>query len=227
VEDVLAWAALSANEENEEPIDSCILESVSRNVVEELASEYDLVHYTPFDPVSKRTIARLVRKKDGVIVLAAKGAPQVILGMEADNSAISAQIKAKIDELAGRGYRSLGIGRAILKEGQDPTKDAEWEMVGLLPLFDPPRHDTAETIQHALDMGIAVKMITGDQLASKYCKRWHFFQHKFQDGLGFLVLQSQKRRLVSWECPRTSIPRKYSPSTRLDWVMILTSFAKK
>jgi H+-transporting ATPase len=40
-----------------------------------------------------------------------------------------------------------------------------WEFLGLLPLFDPPRHDSAETIRRALDLGVNVKMITGDQLA--------------------------------------------------------------
>lgn len=40
-----------------------------------------------------------------------------------------------------------------------------WEFIGLLPLFDPPRHDSAETIRRALDLGVNVKMITGDQLA--------------------------------------------------------------
>ncbi|XP_052119349.1 calcium-transporting ATPase 3 isoform X1 [Arachis duranensis] len=35
----------------------------------------------------------------------------------------------------------------------------------LLPLFDPPRHDSAETITRALNLGVNVKMITGDQLA--------------------------------------------------------------
>lgn len=37
--------------------------------------------------------------------------------------------------------------------------------MGLLPLFDPPRHDSAETIRRALHLGVNVKMITGDQLA--------------------------------------------------------------
>lgn len=40
-----------------------------------------------------------------------------------------------------------------------------WEFLGLLPLFDPPRHDSAETIRRALELGVNVKMITGDQLA--------------------------------------------------------------
>lgn len=50
----------------------------------------------------------------------------------------------------------------------EKTKESEgspWEFVGLLPLFDPPRHDSAETIRRALDLGVNVKMITGDQLA--------------------------------------------------------------
>ncbi|KAL6125849.1 hypothetical protein ACLB2K_073900 [Fragaria x ananassa] len=48
------------------------------------------------------------------------------------------------------------------------TKDSlgvPWEFVGLLPLFDPPRHDSTETIRRALELGVSVKMITGDQLA--------------------------------------------------------------
>ena len=39
-----------------------------------------------------------------------------------------------------------------------------WEFVGLLPLFDPPRHDSAETIRRALNLGVNVKMITGNKL---------------------------------------------------------------
>lgn len=36
-----------------------------------------------------------------------------------------------------------------------------WEFLGLMPLFDPPRHDSAETIRRALNLGVSVKMITG------------------------------------------------------------------
>lgn len=50
----------------------------------------------------------------------------------------------------------------------EKTKESSggpWTFVGLLPLFDPPRHDSAETIRQALNLGVNVKMITGDQLA--------------------------------------------------------------
>ncbi|KAK4479490.1 hypothetical protein RD792_015004 [Penstemon davidsonii] len=70
-----------------------------------------------------------------------------------------------IDNFANRGLRSLGVARQTVPEKTKEGAGGPWEFVGLLPLFDPPRHDSAETIQKALDLGVNVKMITGDQLA--------------------------------------------------------------
>ncbi|KAH9329953.1 hypothetical protein KI387_002061, partial [Taxus chinensis] len=51
------------------------------------------------------------------------------------------------------------------REEEVPEKNKEsaggkWEFIGLLPLFDPPRHDSGETIRRALNLGVNVKMIT-------------------------------------------------------------------
>ncbi|KAL5150245.1 ATPase 8, plasma membrane-type [Glycine soja] len=70
-----------------------------------------------------------------------------------------------IDEYANRGLRSLGVSRQTVSEKNKESAGESWEFLGLLPLFDPPRHDSAETIRRALDLGVNVKMITGDQLA--------------------------------------------------------------
>ena len=43
--------------------------------------------------------------------------------------------------------------------------DGDWQFVGVLPLFDPPRDDAAATIAAAAAMGVTVKMVTGDALA--------------------------------------------------------------
>lgn len=69
---------------------------------------------------------------------------------------IKATFEGKILEYAGRGYRALGVG--VNKE------DDKWDFVGLIPIFDPPRHDTKATVEKCIEMGIGVKMITGDQL---------------------------------------------------------------
>ena len=54
-----------------------------------------------------------------------------------------------------------------LQEVPAKSKESEggpWQLVGLLPLFDPPRHDSAETIRQALNLGVNVKMISGKSL---------------------------------------------------------------
>uniref|UniRef100_J3L014 Cation-transporting P-type ATPase N-terminal domain-containing protein n=1 Tax=Oryza brachyantha TaxID=4533 RepID=J3L014_ORYBR len=72
---------------------------------------------------------------------------------------------AVIDKYADRGLRSLAVARQELPEKNKESPGGKWEFVGLLPLLDPPRHDSAETIKRALHLGVNVKMITGDQLA--------------------------------------------------------------
>ena len=76
-------------------------------------------------------------------------------------SANAGQVKSAVDkavnEFAVRGFRSLGVARA---EG-----DGQWQFLGVLPLFDPPREDAKSTIATAAQMGVKIKMVTGDQLA--------------------------------------------------------------
>ena len=44
-------------------------------------------------------------------------------------------------------------------------QENKWQFVGVLPLFDPPREQAKATIASARQMGVKVKMVTGDQLA--------------------------------------------------------------
>lgn len=60
-----------------------------------------------------------------------KGAPQVILQLCHLDKKIRTQAQKAVDELAAKGYRTLGVARA------DHNND--WQFLGLLPLFDPPR----------------------------------------------------------------------------------------
>ncbi|KAF9328481.1 plasma membrane H+-ATPase, partial [Linnemannia elongata] len=50
-------------------------------------------------------------------------------------------------------------------EGLKDSPGTGFTLIGLLPIYDPPRHDTKETIDRAQALGVKVKMITGDQLA--------------------------------------------------------------
>ena len=99
-----------------------------------------------------------------------KGAPQVVLRMAYNADKIKADVEEAIQDLADRGYRALGVARTIpngAEEAVGGNSDGEekWEFLGVLSLFDPPRHDTQRTLERAQLMGISVKMITGDQTA--------------------------------------------------------------
>jgi len=115
-----------------------------------------VLHFQPFDPVHKRTEAT-VKGADGKQFFVAKGAPQVILEMSTNATEVKPAVEKAVNEFAGRGFRSLGVARA--------DEQGKWKFVGMLPLFDPPREQAKATIASARQMGVDVKMVTGDQIA--------------------------------------------------------------
>ena len=117
---------------------------------------YQELHFQPFDPVHKRTEAT-IKTADGKQFFVAKGAPQVILEMSMNAGEVKPAVEKAINEFAARGFRSLGVARA--------DEEGKWQFAGVLPLFDPPREQAKATIASAHQMGVSVKMVTGDQLA--------------------------------------------------------------
>lgn len=146
-------AALASREEDQDPIDLAVLAGLKDGQVQ---SQYEILHFMPFDPVNKR-IEATVNSSEGHQFKVTKGAPQVILELAANADNIRGQVEQAIEQFAERGFRSLGVARTDEK--------AQWQFLGVLPLYDPPRQDSKETIQVARDMGINVKMVTGDQIA--------------------------------------------------------------
>eukprot|EP00475_Leptophrys_vorax_P045124 TRINITY_DN9284_c0_g1_i1.p1 TRINITY_DN9284_c0_g1~~TRINITY_DN9284_c0_g1_i1.p1 ORF type:complete len:1011 (-),score=140.54 TRINITY_DN9284_c0_g1_i1:297-3161(-) len=159
---VLLLAAYAARTENQDAIDACIVGMLADP--KEARGGITEVHFLPFNPVDKRT-ALTYTTPDGKMHRASKGAPEQILDLAHNKNEISARVHATISGFAERGLRSLGVARQEVPDGNKDSPGGPWEMVGLLPLFDPPRHDSAETIKEALKLGVNVKMITGDQLA--------------------------------------------------------------
>ncbi|KAG1354387.1 putative Plasma membrane ATPase 2 [Cocos nucifera] len=88
-----------------------------------------------------------------------------ILNLAWNKADIERKVHGIIDKFADRGLRSLAVAYQEVPAGIKDSPGGPWEFIGLLPLFDPPRHDSAETIRRALNLGVSVKMITGDQLA--------------------------------------------------------------
>jgi H+-transporting ATPase len=150
---VILDGALASRADNDDTIDLAVLSGVKDTAA---LKSYQILHFTPFDPVHKRTEAQ-VKDKDGKAFKVTKGAPQVILALAGNAGEAKAAVEKAVNDFAARGFRSLGVARA---EGDGP-----WQFAGVLPLFDPPRDDAKATIATAKQMGVKVKMVTGDALA--------------------------------------------------------------
>ena len=152
-EQVILDAALASRAEGKDIIDLAVIGGLKSH---QALSDYQVVHFLPFDPVHKRTEAT-VKGPDGRQFQVTKGAPQVILAMSANASEVKTSVEKAVNDFAVRGFRSLGVARA--------NEEGKWQCVGVLPMFDPPRPQAKATIASAGQMGVAVKMVTGDQLA--------------------------------------------------------------
>lgn len=150
-EQVIKAAAYASKKEDEDPIDSAILAGLGADL-----PSFETIHFTPFDPVSKRTEITVKTQKG--IERFSKGAPQAILKLIEDSDEVAGKVETIIQEFATRGFRSLGVAQA---EGEN----GKWQYLGIIPLYDPPREDSKETIRQAREMGVSVKMVTGDQVA--------------------------------------------------------------
>jgi H+-transporting ATPase len=150
---VLLAGALASKEENADVIDLAVIGGVADPTV---LSSYEQLEFIPFNPVDKRTEAT-IRDAKGHTFKVTKGAPQVIMSLCRLKPQERERVEALVNELATKGYRTLGVGRSDERES--------WRFLGILPLFDPPRKDAADVIAQAKAHGIEVKMVTGDNVA--------------------------------------------------------------
>ncbi len=154
-ETLFLYAALASRRENDDPIERPLFRYLDEHFPRNALAEYRQLAFTPFDPVRKHT--RALVERDGERFEVFKGAPQVLLEMADLPDDERVAIERSVELLASKGYRTLAVG---VRREQGPV-----ELVGLIPLFDPPRPDSAEIIRHLREHGVRVKMITGDNLA--------------------------------------------------------------
>lgn len=148
---VVLMAARASRLENQDAIDTAIVSMLGDP--KEARAGITEVYFLPFNPTDKRT-ALTYLDRDGKMHRVSKGAPEQILNLAYNKSEIEKRVHIVIDNFAQRGLRSLAVACQEVPAGTKDSEGGPWEFVGLLPLFDPPRHDSAETIRRALDLGV-------------------------------------------------------------------------
>ncbi|CRK30030.1 hypothetical protein BN1708_018396 [Verticillium longisporum] len=159
-DDLMLTACLAASRKKKgiDAIDKAFLKSLRYYPrAKSVLSKYSVLEFFPFDPVSKKVTA-VVQSPQGERITCVKGAPLFVLKTVEEDHPLDPEIdmayKNKVAEFATRGFRSLGVAR---KRGE-----GNWEILGIMPCSDPPRHDTARTVNEAKNLGLSVKMLTGD-----------------------------------------------------------------
>jgi magnesium-transporting ATPase (P-type) len=153
--DVLIAGALASQEANQDPIDLAFLAiSKERALLAGLPSVTP-ISFAPFDAKNRRTEA--VVELGGQRLRFLKGAVRTVARACGLEPAAIETLEKRANEAAGAGNRTLAVARG--PEAGTPA------LLGLVALNDPPRPDAGELIAALRQLGIPVKMLTGDGLA--------------------------------------------------------------
>jgi H+-transporting ATPase len=175
-DDVIKYAFLCSNpDKKDDPIDRAIVTAFAATSVSD--DGYTQTEIIGFNPSVKRVVA-FVKGPTGETITLAKGLPAKILDTAAgavDDHELQWKVNTindkefvarvtKVDkDLSVNGYKTIAI--AVCDGNARELGDAAvWKFAGLLPMLDPPRHDTPATIESLHHANISVKMITGDHV---------------------------------------------------------------
>ena len=145
---LMIYASLASDAASQDPIDNAILDYARRMKLNVDYSKRRL--FVPFDPSTKRTEAFVLEDSSELRIV--KGAPQVI-----------SSIAGRADEIAEEtyGFSKKGFRTIAVAAG----RNGKMEIIGLIPLYDPPRADSRRFISDIKALAIKPIMITGDNEA--------------------------------------------------------------
>lgn len=152
-EDVIFFGALASEESNNDPIDIAFIEAAKNNKREPETRIFERKKFIPFDPNTRKTEAYLQNATGEVRIL--KGAFKIITSLCTINEESTKEFKNIVNNFAEKGYKTIAVAM---------TKDGKTSLIGLAALQDIPYEDASTAIKELNDLGVAVKMLTGDAL---------------------------------------------------------------
>lgn len=153
IEYMMELALVASRIEHSDAIDAAITKYFDNPA--DVHAKYEITKFIPFDPTTKRVEAVAKHKATGEEMVIVKGAPPVLMNFSGIDGETYERAQKALNELSGRGYKTLAVSLQV--------DENEWKLLGLIAILDPPRSDTAHTVQKCIELGVDVKMITGDQ----------------------------------------------------------------
>ena len=181
-EELLAHAFLATESATSDAIDHCLRAAALQRVPELQGREegddedvpgHRLLEHCPFNSTSKMAYSTLRRTEDGRVITVMKGAPRVVFDRCEMTDAERRAAEKATEAMAKRGLRALAVAVSEPYDQRMSLQEMRFHCLGCIALLDPPRADSAHTIRRLCDMGVRLKMITGDTrlIAREVAKR--------------------------------------------------------
>jgi Ca2+-transporting ATPase len=150
-----------------DPMEIALHKAYALSAIQDVRPEYKLVHEYPLDG-KPPMMTHVFENASGKRIIAAKGAPEAIMKVCSLSTTEHTDISKALQELAGEGYRVLGVAVCLWEGNTFPEHQQELPFVfkGLVAFYDPPKANIHEVFQTFYQAGISVKIITGDNSAT-------------------------------------------------------------
>ena len=152
-------------------------------IAPEAFADYRKVDEIPFD-FQRRRMSVAVSRGQGTLLIT-KGAVEEMLavscaaevggGARPLTGELRKQVLARVDALNRQGMRVLAVAQKVLPEGAEVcvADESEMTLIGYLAFLDPPKATTARAVARLQKLGVAVKILTGDneKVTACICRR--------------------------------------------------------
>lgn len=162
--DELIEAAMWASEPIPfDPMEKTLHEAYQKIIKDDTRSAYSMIHEYPLEGIPPM-MTHVFEDQNGTRIIAAKGAPEAILEASELSPEEKMETLRKVEELATKGYRILGVATASHPSLSFPAKqqDLKFNFLGLVAFYDPPKKNIQAVFSQFYQAGIKVKIITGD-----------------------------------------------------------------
>jgi len=211
------------------PMDTAIWEYAIENDGREGVKPFVKIDEIPFD--YQRRIMSVVVKKDDEYILISKGAPESIFakckqaeisGRIEPLSTVQKAIEAKFYNLSQLGYRILAVAyrRTEDKASYSVEDETDLTILGFLIFTDPPKNDANQAVTRLKEMGVDVKILTGDNdlVAKTICDEIRVSVKKIVCGSDLTPMSWTEIKTVVEE---TTIFARITPEQKLDIIKAL------
>jgi Ca2+-transporting ATPase len=161
--EVISYAMWASEPHPFDPMEIALHEAYAQHTREDERPLYQMIQEYPLEG-KPPVMTHVWERHDQQQIVACKGGVERVLRMSRLPASIETDMLRITEELAAVGYRILGVAKALSSNSDFPVKqdDFDWQFLGLVALYDPPKPGIQGVLAQFYEAGIQVKMLTGD-----------------------------------------------------------------